>query len=171
MPDLPEQLATAAAAAAADALSKVHVVKLKRERYYGAGEAADNLTVAVGEWLEKKGRCEKEMSLKRFCQIADVRHETFRKYVCKDVGKRRVLGSVTCGRSVAHRDTEQFVVDTLRRKERGDDGKGRSYAIDMIQDFNPKLSRKQCTRMFDKRIRPQHKDELTGIIKPQASVR
>ena len=55
-----------------------------------------HLTLQVGNWLSKKGPIierNQNISLKNYCVLVEIPHETFRKYVCSDVGKRRVLGN------------------------------------------------------------------------------
>ena len=54
------------------------------------------LTIAVNDWLEKKGNLlptQPDISLKHYAAAVGVPFETFRKYACSDVGKRRVLGA------------------------------------------------------------------------------
>ena len=67
------------------------------------------------------------MSMASFCQLHDIPIGSFKSYVCADESKRKQLG---CGvgnsaKSVIDEDTSQFLVDVMRRRDRGDDGMSR----------------------------------------------
>ena len=57
----------------------------------------------------------------------------------------------------------------MRRRDRADDGMSRRECIDMLQDLQPALSRKQAEGAFDRNVRLEHKDKLTGVIKAEAT--
>ena len=66
---------------------------------WSSGEPLIRLTAAVQDWLGKKGQYLLEdffsvsyHGMKRYCFCVAIPFETFRKYVCEDEGKRRVLG-------------------------------------------------------------------------------
>ena len=128
--------------------------------------------MAVNNWLERKGdiiTADSAISLKHYASRVDISHETLRKYVCADVGKRRVLGACAGSLPVISVDTEQFTVDVIRRKDRANDGLNRREAVDMLQDLRPDLKRTQLMRAFDRNIRRKNADVMTGIVKAQAS--
>ena len=136
------------------------------------GEALELLTEAVDNWLAKKGPIiehSPDISLKHYCGRVEVPYNTLRMYVCSDPGKRRKLGVRPGIKALLDDNVTRFTVDMLRAKDRANDGMNRRQAIDMIQDLRPELSRRQLELAFDRRIRPDNKDVLTGIIKAQAS--
>jgi hypothetical protein len=75
---------------------------------------------------------------------------------------------VWCGH-VLDADSQQFVIDVMRRKDRANDGMTRRDGIDMVQDLKPSLKRKQAERAFDRHVRAKSKDVLTGIVKANKS--
>ena len=153
--------------------AKVKAIKAKvaTRTNWGEGEALAKLTRAVADWDAKEGTFldEEDMTLLRFCQLVDIPYGTLSAYVCKDLGKRKVLGSSVGRAQSLDRDTTQFVVDVLRRQDRGNAGLNRRESIDMIGDLKPGLTRRQAAWAFDNAVRGKHKDELTGIIKANAS--
>jgi hypothetical protein len=124
---------------------KAKPVKRSRETY-GEGAGLEKMTTAVNDWLEKKGRYEEDvpMPMSRYCALVDIPEETFRKYVCTDPGKRRKLGSQPGPSRLVSKDASQFVVDVMRRKDRADDGMNRRESIDLLQDLQPELTRKDA---------------------------
>ena len=120
----------------------------------------DNKT---GEHLQEDEN--KEMSLQVYCSLIDIPYPTFKKYVCADKDKRRVIGCSVGKPSVLDDETQVFATDVIRRKDRANDGLNKREAVDMIHDLKPELKRKQVERAFDRVVRPKNKDKLTGIVK------
>ena len=118
--------------------AKVKAIKAKvaTRTNWGEGEALVKLTRAVADWDAKEGTFldEEDMTLLRFCQLVDIPYGTLSAYVCKDLGKRKVLGSSVGRAQSFDSDTTQFVVDVLRRQDRGNAGLNRRESIDMIGD-------------------------------------
>jgi hypothetical protein len=146
----------------------------KRENY-SSGEPLERMGKAVSDWLGKAGKyleVKPAGDMKAFCLRVEIPQETFRKYVCADESKRRNVGSGV-GNSAKSKhideDDAQFCVDVLRRKDRGDGGMSRREGIDMLNDLRPELSRKQSENAFDRQVRAKHKDQLTGVIKAEAT--
>ena len=127
-------------------------------------QAVADFDSKTGDWLR-----EDDMTLTRFCHVIGIPYHTFAQYVCKDKSKRKVLGCSVGPKSTLTHSTEQFVVDVMRRKDRGNDGLGRREGIDMVQDLQPGLTRSQAPHAFDSHVRQKHKDELTGIVKASAT--
>jgi hypothetical protein len=139
---------------------------------YSSGEPLALLQNAVTNWLEKKGEHydrQPDMSLKHYCLWVGIPYETFKKYVCSDVGKRAVIGRGVGSSKLLDDSTVQFCVDMIRRKDRANDGMTKRAIIDMLQDLHPGLKRIALVKAFDRNIRRDNKDLLTGIIKAQAS--
>jgi len=89
------------------------------------------MQTAVDDWLEKKGVYleEPQMSLKIFAAKVGIPYKTLKPYVCQDVSKRKQVGSGVggSGKSLVNEDTSQFMSDVLRRRDRANDGKDRTY--------------------------------------------
>ena len=100
--------------------TNVGVVKKEHQKVnWAADDALKHLTLQVGNWLSKVGPIierNRNIVLKQFCALVDIPHETFRKYVCSDVGKRRVLGKASGLPRLGSLLTEMFVVDVLIRQ-------------------------------------------------------
>jgi hypothetical protein len=139
---------------------------------YSKGEPLKKLTQAVEDWLCRKGmyKLEENMTLPRFCALVSIPQKTLEPYIRSNRLKRREVGvGVGPGKTTLMPDTEDFLVDVMRRRDRGNDGMDRSESIQMMQDLQPELSHKQAERQFDRNVRPAHKDVLTGIIKAEAT--
>ena len=98
------------------------------------------MTAAVNNWLGKKGEllsAQPDISLKHYAAAVGVPFETFRKYTCSDVGKRRVLGAAAGKAPVIDNETAQFAVDVMRRKDRANDGLNKRSPVDMMHDLLP----------------------------------
>jgi hypothetical protein len=67
-------------------------------------------------------------------------------------------------------NSQRFVANVIARHDRGNDGKSQSESIDLVQDMNPALSRKQSANLFLRTVRPNNKDILTkNNVKAQAT--
>ena len=130
------------------------------------------MTEVVGNWLEKTGPIITSMpdiSLKHYAARVEIPLETLRKYVCTDVGKRRVLGNSSGKKQLLNNNVQGFSVDMMRARDRGNDAMTKTQAMDMIQDLAPNLKRTQIRRAFDRNVRPANKHVLTGLVKAQAT--
>ena len=140
---------------------------------YSSGEPLERLTKAVHDWDNKTGTyCEEQnMRLKRFAQLVGIPLKTFASYVREDKATRRVLGRGvgSSGKALVSDDSAQFVVDVMRRRDRGDEAMSRRQGIDMLQDVCPKLSMQQAQNQFDRRVCRIHSEVLTGIRKAEAT--
>lgn len=138
---------------------------------WSRGENLEKLRKAVNEYLNKTGTylAEQSMTLQRFSQLVQIPHETLRKYVCTDPAKRRVLGCSSGRKSLISSSVQEFSVDMIRRKDRGNDGMTNLEAVDMVQDLEPALTRKQISQSFRRTVRKNHKSVLSNIVKAQAS--
>ena len=81
------------------------------------------------------------------------------------LGKRKLLGISVGKQPLYNVEEQQFGVDVIRRHDRGNDGLNKRQCIDKLHDMRPDLTRKSVTNAFDRTIRPQHKEVLTGIVK------
>jgi hypothetical protein len=142
-------------------------VKLKRINW-GHGEPRERLTVAVADWDSKNGAIlaeNKEMPLKEYAHRVGIPYPTLQAYCCTDVGKRKVLGTSVGKKPLFNDDEQEFVIDVIRRHDRGNDGLNKRRCVDKLHDLRPELQRKSVENAFDRTVRPHNKEVLTGIIK------
>jgi hypothetical protein len=166
--------AACAAAAVANAASKPKQTRVN----WSKGDNAMKLSLAVAEWTSNTGRAapreflgETEMrkpSLGEFATMVDIPKGTLGPYVTSTNGKARVLGSQVGTRPHLNNEEKQFVVDNIRRADRGNDGMSKKRIVDMVQDIKPDLSRTQAEAAL-KSVREEHKGELTAVVKAQAT--
>ena len=145
--------------------------KLNRTNW-GKGKELERMTRAVSDWDAKTGEhleAEQNMLLTRYAGLVGIPYDTFRQYCCEDKSKRKELGTSAGKKPLFDGEQQQFAVDVLRRCDRGNDGKNRRECVDMMHDMRPDLKRKAVQQAFDRTVRPAHKDELTGIIKANAT--
>ena len=147
--------------------------------YYSKGEALIKLKQAVHDWDSKSGMylqldglqtgLKNDAKLERFARLVGIPYNTFRKYACPDMDKRREIGS-SVGRPSSVLDTkaDEFIIDVVRRKDRANEGINRGEMAQMVQDLNPDLSVRASLNKTDK-LRKQHASVLTGIVSAQAS--
>ena len=138
---------------------------------YSKGEALAKLTRAVHDWDNKSGTyllLGMDFSQERFARLTEIPYHTLRAYICPNKGKRRELGKAAGRTPAIDKESNQFVVDVVRRKDRANEGMSRREIGDLLQDLAPHLSAKQAVRKVDS-IRQLHKSELTGIVSAQAS--
>ena len=144
---------------------------LKRTNW-GKGDALERMSKAVSDWEAKAGPILdaykdlhlSDMPLIEYAQSVQIPYETLQKYVTTN-GKRRELGKSVGAKPLFDKDLQGWAVDVIRRYDRGNDGKNKRECIDILHDLKPGLSRKAVQQTFDRTVRPQHKKELTGIVK------
>ena len=157
--------------AAAPAAAPAPVAKRKRTNW-SKGEPFERLTTAVNNWLNKTGALlteDPDMSKLIYARRVMIPYDTLYAYLHPNVALRRPLGSKAGKPSLVHVDAQQFCVDVLVRRDRGNDGLNNREAVDLVHDLAPELTRNQARDVFRKTIRPSNKDTLTNIVKAQAS--
>ena len=120
----------------------------------------ENFIRAVNEWLAKTGRAVDSngdsINIKDFCSTVGVPYNTFRHYVCKDVTKRRKLGSQVGKPPLLDKNEQQFIAQVLARKDRANDGASATEAIDLVQELNPKINRVAASRHLARTLAPKN---------------
>ena len=96
-----------------------------------------------------------------FCQATLVH------YTNNDKGKRRVIGSASGRAKTLTPGESLFVADVVRRADRGNNGKSKLKIIDVIQELKPNLNQRQARDAYDRVVKKEHGQVLTGIIKAQ----
>lgn len=150
---------------------KMRAAGLKRTNW-SKGDDLKRLTTAVDNWLQKQGEllsADPNMSLHTYAKRVNIPKATLGHYIHPDPSKRRRLGSQAGQPSLVDSETQKFLVDVMRRRDRGNDGMNRREAVAMLQDLKPDLSRQQLSDTFRNTVRRNHSSELTNIVKAQAS--
>ena len=141
---------------------------------WSIGEDFKRMTIAVEDWLEKKGNALDEngeaIALKSYSRIVNIPYKTLEKYVIPDPSKRRQLGKSVGKKPILDASDRKFMTDVLRRADRGNEGMNRSKAIDTMQELYPEraLSRATCSKVLTRRIL-EHPDN-NGKIKKKPVV-
>ena len=141
--------------------------KLKRINW-GHGEPLERMTKVVADWDAKTGPHLMEkptMLLTEYAKLVDINYQTLSVYCCNNHSKRKQLGSSVGNKPLFNEAEQQFVVDVVRRHDRGNDGLDKRQCIDVMQDMKPEFKRSALLHTFDRVIRPSHRGELTGIVK------
>ena len=146
--------------------------------YYSKGEALTKLKQAVHDWDSKSGMylqldglqtgLKNDAKLERFARLVGIPYNTFRKYACPDMDKRREIGSAVGRPAVLDTKADEFIIDVVRRKDRANEGINRGEMAQLVQDLNPNLSVRSSLSKAD-RLRKQHASVLTGTVSAQAS--
>ena len=140
--------------------------KVKQTRTnWSKGVHLENMTNAVTEWfvpehantLDSNGE---KMSPRAYSVSVGIPFETLKHYIHQDPTKRRELGKQVGAKPVLEKHLSQFVSDVVRRADRGNEGKSRREAIDLIAEVNPNLSFQQSSNYFDRTFKKLHKDEI-----------
>ena len=127
---------------------------------WGSGENLKRMRAAVEGWdNNSEQKREAEGDMKRYAALVDIPYKTFQKYAKTDKSKRRKLGGSVGRPSLVDKQTAQTVVDTVRRRDRGNDGMSQKQVVDTLQELIPGLTRSQADNTFRRTIRPAHKNE------------
>ena len=107
--------------------------------------------------------------MKDYAARVGIPYQTLHSYARPDKGKRKALGSSVGKQRVFTAEEEQFVVDVVRRHDRGNDGLNKMQCVDKLHELRPSLPRKSVINAFDRTIRPSRDTEITGIIKANST--
>lgn len=131
------------------------------------------LEAAVEEWDEKRGRYldgnGEARQMKEFAATVGIPYHTFRKYACEDKSKRREIGKAVGRAPLIAGQQQKFLCDTLIRHDRANDGKSPKETLDLIQELNLALDRKQASQTYNRTIRPKIKGKGGIKAKPVKS--
>lgn len=142
----------------------------KTRRSWSSGERLQLLTQAMQDWAAEKAKPKaSQQSMRDFAKCKSIPFSTFQEHAVPDTNKRRKLGSGVGAKPLITQLTANVVVDTLIRKDRANQGEGVSGAIDMIEELQPGLSRKQISLSFRRTVRPKFKHRLTNPVAAQHS--
>jgi hypothetical protein len=155
-----------AAIADADSMGNKDVYKQKRTKW-SDGDARIKMEQATLDWENKTGQCTKDMSFKTFARTMGISRKTLWMHVHPDPNQRVSIGSAGGRQSLVKQNAQQFVVDVIRRHDRGNDGLSSREAVDVVREIAPHLTLKQATDTLRKTIRPNFGDSITNIVKAQ----
>ena len=127
---------------------------------------------AVQNWDNKSGEyltSDPKMSIGVYARCVRIPKGTFYAYAQPNRSKRTAFGSRAGKPGLLKPNVQQFTVDVLRRRDRGNEGLTNRETAEIIHDMVPHLKLEQVTGALRKTLRPAYKKELTNIIKVQAS--
>ena len=136
---------------------------------WSKGANAEKLKLAVDAWDQKQPPFESGMSMSVFAKAVGIPRNTLFKYARHPIEKRLLLGSHVGRKRLISEQDEQVIVDVAKRADRANEGKSAADLADDLLEMNPHLSKKQVVNAMTRTIRPQRKDDLTGIIKAQST--
>jgi hypothetical protein len=119
---------------------------------WSAGDARIKMEQASIDWENKTGDCHKDMSFKAFAKMTGIPRATLLMHVHWDPQKRLGINSSAGRPSVLKPKAQQFVVDFIRRRDRGNDGLTYRAAVDLVLEVAPLLSRKQAENTLRRTI-------------------
>ena len=123
----------------------------------------------VEDWLQKKGNYEEGMNMAEYCAtIPGLKKGTFAQYA-NQRGKAIVVGSKPGRPRLFSAEDEQIIVDVTVRADRGQHGKTSAKIVDTLRELRPDVSMKQAENAFGRTIHPNHRDQLSGKVKAQAT--
>jgi len=103
------------------------------------------MSVVVDNWANKKdsywGENGKPLSQQTFCNLHGILLKTFRKYATGKKKNRRVVGCKVGKPASLVKDEMDFVGNIIVRADRGNEGKNRAEAVDLIQELKPDITR------------------------------
>ena len=139
------------------------------------GENKVKMTKAINDWFQKTTPavdCNgEEVTLKQFSVIVDIPYKTLVSYTKADATKRRRTGAMVGPKLTLSCAERKFMIDVLRRADRGNEGFDRREAIDTLQELmidRGPPSREQCSKILSRHIL-NHPDS-DGLLKKKIVV-
>ena len=90
-------------------------------------------------------------------------------YTHSDPAKRRKLGTHAGKPTVIDAEVQQFAVDVICRRDRGNEGLSNRDAAELLHDLAPELKLEQVALCLKQTVRPRFSSVLTNIVKAQPS--
>ncbi len=125
------------------------------------------LRAAVQEWDCKSARCTTSTSQANFAKLVDIPLGTLKNYIQDDLSQRRKLGVGVGKPSIISVDKQKFMVDVVRRRDRGNDGLSNAAVVEALGELVPTTSRDQIRQSWRRTILPGFKSTLTGLVVAQ----
>jgi hypothetical protein len=139
---------------------------------WSQGEDAKRLQGAVQDWDNKTGEwlsLTPAMSLHMYARCVGISKTVLHKNTHPDLAKRQKLGSHAGKPTLLGDELQQFGVDVLCRRDRGNEGLCNRDARQLFHDLAPALKLEQVADCLRRTVRPRFKSVLTNIVKAQAS--
>ena len=139
---------------------------------WSQGDGAKRLQAAVEDWDNKAGEwlsLTPSMSLHMYSRCVGISKTVLFNYTHPDPAKRQKIGSHAGKPTLLSGKVQQFGVDVLCRRDRGNEGLCNRDAAQLFHDLAPGLKLEQVANSLRRTVRPRFKSVLTNIIKAQAS--
>ena len=150
--------------------AKPHGERGKVKTDWSKGDALARLTSAVEDWDALVASGKPHMKRPAFAKSRGIAADTFGRYACGEKGdpKRRKLGAASGRQALLNDDEQQLLVDSIRRRDRGNEGVSTDGAIDMVRTIKPDLTHKQAESQVHGSLRRKHSAVLTKtMVVPQ----
>ena len=140
---------------------------------WSQGDDAKRLQAAVEDWDHKTGEwlsLTPSMSLHMYARCVGISKSVLHKYTHPDPAKRTKLGSHAGKPTLLSEEVQQFGVDVLCRRDRGNEGLSNRDCSRAAPRFGARAEAaskwQNCLRQT---VRPRFASVLTNIVKAQAS--
>ena len=135
---------------------------------YSSGDNLELMTRAVSAWYELVAKGGKHVSMTAFAKLRGIEPGTFRKYACGDKTKRRKLGASSGRKALVSDADQQLIVDSIRRRDRSNEGVSTQGAIDMVRTLKPEFTHKMAENQSFNTLKRKNGDVLTArMVVPQ----
>jgi hypothetical protein len=134
---------------------------------WSVGEDLTRMTAAVEGWPAAKAAAEAagaSLIISVYAKQMNIPAKTLAKYI----SGKRTLGVGQGKPSLLKGDEESFLVDVIRRHDRGADGLSTAQVMEKVKSVRPDLGEKQVKNLT-LNMRKRNADVLTGITTAQAS--
>ena len=139
---------------------------------WSQGEDAKRLQAAVADWDHKSGEwlsLTPSMSLHMYARCVGISKTVLHKYTHPDPERRQQLGSHAGNPTLVNAEVQQFAVQVLCRRDRGNEALSNRDAAELLHDLVPTLKLEQVQNCLRQTVRPRFASVLTNIVKAQAS--
>lgn len=139
-------------------------MKVKTSRSnWSVGEAKERLNLAVKNWKKNEGEPPQDEPKFRCVSMPRVSAYLWPNFT--PIDERRAAVGAHAGRpSLMHAKTQSFVVDVLRRHDRGNEDLSKQEAVAMVEDLLPELSHEQAMNSFRRTIRKKNKHMSSRVL-------
>jgi len=139
---------------------------------YSQGEGKELLEAALGEWNSKSGRFREGMLLRTFANVVGISKSNLSRRTAKHTGESGrgpdLTGAGQGRKPLVSKKQQQLIVDVVRRHDRGNEPLTPRAVVNLVTQLVP-ISNVQAADHVRRTMRPNHRDEITNLVKPQAT--
>ena len=146
------------------------ILAKKTRNNWGKGEPLERIEKAVEEWFAKSGQAldyyDEEVTLSVSNGTISIPYNTLQTYVTKNDEARRTIGASVGMKPLLDRDTQICASNILVWLDRANSGMDPAQYVDLVQELNPELYRKQSSQSFNRTLLKNH----PNVLKPKPKV-